>query len=60
MIKLFLIPSSEDDSASMISEGATPPVAGCTPRETGGRRDVEPLWFESWSVSADIVLDFQS
>lgn len=53
--KLFLIPSSENDSASMISEGATPEVIGRAPTEKRDRRDVNPLrvvWLEGSSVNS--------
>jgi hypothetical protein len=60
--ELFLIPSSENDSASMISEGATPEVMGRAPTEKRDRRDVNPLrvvWLEGSSVNSpgkDMVL----
>jgi hypothetical protein len=53
--KLFLIPSSENESASMISEGATPEVIGRAPTEKKGGRDINPLrvvWLEGSSVNS--------
>jgi len=63
MIKLFFIPSSENESASMVSEGATPEAMGRAPMGYRAGRDASPLgvvWFESWSVRApgeDITLE---
>jgi hypothetical protein len=65
MTNLFLILSSEDDSASTISEGATIGSC-CAPRGKRGGRDVSPLrvvWLEGWSSKvpgADMTLQLQN
>ena len=65
MTKLLLIPSSGDESASIISEEAASSwtVVRRAPREKGDGREVLGVaWSDSWSVKlsgTDIALEFQ-